>query len=370
MDYDGFLKTEIEKTIFIEFKKDMSFEADYSTVIPAGFYPILPKDMVAVARDGSGNIPLQAIIDGMLYMISCDREFKYNESYIECLKKVEDIKNYIIMKIEKTRKTSRKTAVIYATALSILYPCRINDLNRIYELVEYSKVSPGAFMDEEIKFSLEKAAEDYPDYTPTCLYLAEYYINSDRDRAKMLLNKALTNPESSGRASELLQRIKQVEDYDRAVEMVKQGQGPEALETLEGVLENNPENPDVRYYTSVALRQAGDYERALGMLEDLVKNCALPEVLSEAGLDYAYIGDFQSAAEKFQQALEMKPKDPELLCNMGVCWLSLGQIDKAKEAINKAHALNPKDEIITKWLAQIGKKEKGQDNIICLLKEE
>jgi Flp pilus assembly protein TadD len=353
MDYDGFLKLEIEKTIYIEFKKDMSFNSDMVFVLPEGFYPILPKDMVSIAKEGSGSIPLQVIIDGMLYMIACDRQFKYNESYIECLKKVENIKNYIIMKIEKSRSNFHKTAIIYATALSELYPSRTNDLNRIYELVEYSKINPSEFIDEEIKYSLEKAIKDYPDYTPTCLYLAEYYINSDRDRAKMLLNKAITNPESSVRASELLERIRLVEDYDKAVEKVKQGRGSEALETLKGVLENNKDNPDVRYYTSVALRQCGDYEGALEMLEELVKNCALPEVLSEAGLNYAFIGDFNEALKSFQQALEMKPKDPEILCNIGVCRLNLGQLDEAKGAINKAHALNPKDEIINTWLEQI-----------------
>lgn len=353
MDYDGFLKQEIEKTVYIEFKKDVTFNSDTVFVLPAGFYPILPKDMVNIAREGSGNIPLQAIIDGMLYVIACDRNFKYNDSYIESLKKIENIKNYIIMKIEKNRKDCRKAAIIYATALSIIFPSRVNDLNRIYELVEYSKLHPSQFIDDEIRYSLEKAVMDYPDYTPTCLYLAEYYINSDRDKAKMLLNRALTNPESSTRASELLERIKRVEDYDKAVDLVRQGRGAEALKTLQGVLEDNKDNPDVRYYTAVALRQSGDYERALKMLEELVKNCALPEVLSEAGLDYAYIGDFENALKSFEQALKMKPKDAEILCNIGVCRLNLGQIQEAREAINKAHALNPKDEIINKWLEQL-----------------
>lgn len=353
MDYDGFLKLEIEKTIYIEFKKDVTFNSDINLVLPAGFYPVLPKDMVGIAREGSGNIPLQAIIDGMLYMIACDREFKYNQSYIESLKKIDNIRNYIIMKIEKNRKDCQKAAIIYAAALSIIYPSRKNDLNMIYELVKYSKVNPSGFIDEEIKYSLERAIRDYPDYTPTCLYLAEYYINSDRDRAKMLLNRALNNPESNARASELLEKIRKVEDYDRAVELVKQGRGHEALETLQGVLENNKENPDVRYYTSVALRQSGDYEGALKMLQELVKNCALPEVLSEEGLNYAFIGNFEKALKSFKQALEMKPKDPEILCNIGVCRLNLGQLEEAREAINKAHSLNPNDEIINKWLNQL-----------------
>jgi len=353
MDFDGFLKLEIEKAICIEFKKDVTFNYDKGLVLPAGFYPILPKDMVNIAKEGTGSIPLQAIIDGMLYMIACDSKFKYNQSYIESLKKIENIDNYIIMKIEKSRKDNQKAAIIYATALSTIYPSRENDLNRIYELVEYSKVHPSQFIDDEIKYSLEKAVKDYPDYTPTCLHLAEYYINSDRDKAKMLLNRALTNPESSAKASELLERIKRVEDYDNAVEMVKQGRGAEALDTLKGVLENNKDNPDVRYYTAVALRQSGDYEGALEMLEELIKNCALPEVLSEAGLNYAYIGDFEKAVKSYEQALEMKPKDPELLCNLGVCRLNLGQLEEAREAINKAHVLNPKDEIINKWLEQL-----------------
>lgn len=353
MDFDRFLKLEIEKAVCIEFNKDITFNSDKGLTLPAGFYPILPRDMVDIAKEGTGNIPLQAIVDGMLYMIACDRKFKYNQSYIDSLKKIENINNYIIMKIENNRKDCQKAAIIYATALSVIYPSRVNDLNRIYELVAYSKVHPSQFIDDEIRYSLEKAVQDYPDYTPTCLHLAEYYINSDRDKAKMLLNRALTNPESSARASELLERIKKVEDYDKAVDMVKQGHGPEALETLQEVLKNNKDNPDVRYYTSVALRQSGDYEGALELLEELVKNCALPEVLSEAGLNYAYIGDFEKAVKSFEQALEMKPKDPEILCNIGVCRLNLGQIEEAKEAINKAHVLNPKDEIINKWLDQL-----------------
>ena len=101
ISYEQYLKKEIEKTMFIETNKDLSVNIKGNPILKKGEYPLLPQDVISFAQRGLDGVPADAIINGMLYIIACDPVFKYNDSYIEFLKSIDGIENYIIMNIEK-----------------------------------------------------------------------------------------------------------------------------------------------------------------------------------------------------------------------------------------------------------------------------
>lgn len=354
MNYEIYLKREIEKTVFIETNKDLIVNIKGNPVLKKGEYPLLPQDIVGFAQKGLDGVPGDAIINGMIHIIACDPNFKYNNIYIDFLKSIEGIESYIIMNIEKYKSNETKKAVIFATALLAVNPEKKYAMNRCYLLMElYEKVRLESVGGEILK-SLEKLLTEYPDFAEPSYYLGEYYLDKDLDKAKLYLRKCINDPKIHDRASELLERIHSIENYDNAVDMVKAGNGQEALKILIPYVENNPQNLDAQYYTAVAYRQIRDPYKALDYLDNLLNYGETLEVLSEIGLNLASLNDFESALEYFTKALKIIPSDSGVICNMGVCHLGLGNMDEAKHAFELASRINPKDEISKEWLKKIG----------------
>ncbi len=353
MNYEIYLKREIEKTVFIETNRDLTVNIKGSPVLKKGEYPLLPQDIVGFAQKGLDGVPGDAIINGMIYIIACDPEFKYNKGYIEFLKSVEGIESYIIMNIEKYKDNDIKKAVIFATTLTTLKPDKIIAMNRCYLLMElYEKVGLDSVGAETVK-SLESLSNEYPEFAEPNYYLGEYYLDKDIDKAKIYLRNCLNDPKIHDKASVFLERINAIENYDRAVDMVKDGNGKDALKILIPYVESNPQSLDGLYYTAVAYRLIGDPYKALDYLDQLLNFGERLEVYSEIGLNLAALNDFESALEYFKKALKIMPDDAGVICNIGVCHLSLGQSDEAKHAFELASRINPKDEIAKEWLKKI-----------------
>lgn len=354
MNYEMYLKREIEKTVFIETNRDLVVNLKGNPVLKKGEYPLLPQDVVDFAQRGVDGVPGDAIINGMIYIIACDPKFKYRDRYLEFLRAIEGIESYIIMNIEKDKENDIKRAVIYATALLEIKPDRKIAMNRCYLLMELYERTGLEFLSQEILKSLENIISEYPDFKEPNYYIGEYYLDKDIDRSKLYLRKCIDDPKTHDMAAARLEKIKSIEEYDRAVDMVKNGNGKDALKILIPYAEKNPENLDAAYYTAVAYRQIGDPYRALDYLDELLNYGERLEVYSEIGLNLAALGDFESALEYFKKALKIMPDDSGVICNMGVCHLNLGHMEEAKHAFELASRINPKDEISRNWLKRIG----------------
>lgn len=353
LDYILYLKKEIEKIIFIEIKKDIKLSLKEDIILERGEYPVLSGDLIDMAKKGTESISPLSIIKGIIYIIGCDKEFKYNDKYIKFLKSIPDINSFIIMEIEKNKEKNIKEALIYTEALCTLFPKKEYEMNRVYILMKLYDNTNYKFLEDEIVSSLKRLCEAYPDYALPHFHLGQYYLDKDIYLSKIHLNKCITDPKTRDESLELLKKIRTVEEYDRAVELVKEGNGDKALETLLNYIKYNPDNLDAKYFTSVALRQSGRYMDAIEYLNELLAHGELPEVYNEIGLNFASLMDFQSAIEYFKKSLKIKPDDSGIICNIGVCHLNLGQLDEAISAFKLAARINPKDEIAKQWLNRI-----------------
>lgn len=355
MDFKAYLKREIEKTMFIEINKDVQLNLKGNPILKRGEYPLLPGDIVNLAKMSQEAIPANAMINAMIFMISCDPDFKHNQDYTNFLKSIEGIESYIIMNIEKNKETNTKKAVIFSTALNILSPKKDYGLNRALLIMELYDKTNQEFLKDEVLSSLEKLIETYPGYAAPHYYLGEYYLDKDIDIAKYHLRRCLDDPSTRDSAAEILDRINNVEEYDRAVELIENGQGYDALKILLPMVEDNPEHLDAKFYAAVALRQTENFHKALIYLNELLEFAERAEVYAEIGINLAELNDFNTAIVYFKNALKIKPDDSGMICNIGVCYLNLNNYEEAKKAFELATRINPKDEIAFEWLEKLNK---------------
>lgn len=355
MDYNTYLKKEIEKALFIEIGRDIPMALRGKEIIlKKGNYPILPKDVVNIAEDNKdGGIDLKVIIDGMVYILGCDKDFKYTYLYKEFFINNKQVLSYLINKIEENKNTDMKKALVYLNAFSEVDKNKETLYNRIIHLMNMFEKLEYEFLEDEIIKGLEEITLKYPDFSRPFYHLGEYYINKDRDKAKIHLRKCLEFEDTKLDANDLLERIKSIEEYDMAIDKVREGKGEEVLKTLYVINENQPDNLDAKYYLAVALRQSDQSQKALMVLKDLSENIERQEVYAEIALNLAALSEFSSAITYFRKALEIKPDEIGIICNIGVCHLSLGEVEEAKKAFSLAHRINPKDEISAQWIEKI-----------------
>lgn len=353
MDFLTYIKNGVENLLFIEIKKDVTLKLKGNPVLKKGEYPIDAEDIIDIAKDNINAIPADKLINGMIYIVGSDENFKYNKLYIEFLKKVAGIESYIILKIKESKDKELKRSIIYSTTLFEITKNKEYGMNRIYLLMDLYDKTKLSFLEGEIVSSLKSLTSLYPDYILPCYYLGEYYLNKDLALSKFYLSCCLNDDKIKDEAQGLIAKIEKTEEYDSAVELVKKGEGDKAIKTLLTYIEENPKSPDALYFTAVALRQMGMYKNALQYLDNLLNFGETSETYNEIGLNFASLQKYKSALEYFKSALKIKPQDSEILCNMAVCQFNLGNVKEAKDDFELAERLNPKDEVAKMWLKNI-----------------
>jgi len=351
MDFHQYIKNELDNILFVEIGRDITFANGKR--IEKGEYPISSSDIIKVAKNGHGEIPVTFLINGMVYVLGCDEKFKYNQNYIEKLKSIDGIENYLILEIEKSAKDNKKRALIYASTLCILNPNKSNLYNRCVILMNIYDETKQDFFVPEIVESLKKITENYPGFIPANFNLGKYYTSKDLDMAKHYLSKCKHDKDYGEESVKILKEIDAVENYDNAVAMVKQGHGAQALKYLITYCNDNPDDPNAKFYTAIALRQSGNFEDALVYLKDLINYGRTANVLSEIALNLASLKKFGPALKYFGEALKIAPDDEAIICNIAVCYLNLGMFDEAKTNFEKAFSLNPDDKIAEEWLNKL-----------------
>lgn len=358
MNFSSYMKQELEKTLFIEIKDDLTLSIDGNPILKKGEYPILPDDLVHIAKENNDSITPSMLIDGMIYVIACDPAFKYTNNYVDFFKAAKGIESYIIMNINKFRKENLKKSVILASGLVLIAPKKEYKYNRILLLIELYEKTQFNFIEDEILSSLENIIVDYPNFTPPYFHLGKYYLDKKLDLSKVYLRKCLDDNKTKDEAARLLRQIENAEKFDDAVEYVKNGQGLEALKILIPICTNDPEDLDAKYYISVAYRQAGNNRKALMYLNELTNFAERPEVYAEIGLNLAQLDDFEGALEYLKKGLKITPDDTGILCNIGVCQLNLGKFEEGLKTFELVHRIDPEDDIATKWIEHITEDKK------------
>ncbi len=86
----------------------------------------------------------------------------------------------------------------------------------------------------------------------------------------------------------------------------------------------------------------GDYPQRIAMAEQIVlKDAKNVQAWIALGNDYFDTHQQQKAIDSYQRALELAPGNPDVLTDQGVMYRELGQFDKAIANFEKANKLSP-----------------------------
>jgi serine/threonine-protein kinase len=123
-----------------------------------------------------------------------------------------------------------------------------------------------------------------------------------------------------------------------------------ALVSFRDALDRNPRYSDALIGAGSALFGLAQYESALPLLEEALRNLNAAEgsdaavadvVRSKTAWTLYHLGRYRDAESLFQRAIQTRPDRPQLLAGLGWCYLRLGRPTDARRAFEQALGLQP-----------------------------
>lgn len=338
--------------------------------------PVFVQDIRALAG-GSDGFSTKQIAQAMLYIIGIDPGFRFNDIYIDFLKKVIDKPEALATELgmEKYNLKSYKDALIFLRAAMVL-----ND-SEIYPVFNYSHIAfefaantndqqLALDLYEEAKAGYSKVIELNPD-EPYANFQLGLMLSADGETVKAaeFLDKAYRygSADIREKSEGLLKEVKASTKLDLAEEAIDQGHYQEVLNILDEVsIKALP--AELKYKILYA---KGFASKALGQIEEAINYYAEALTISnrdslllaELGMAYALIGDFDQSLELYLSALDLEKDSIELLNNIAIIYLNLNDISKAKEYIAYAKELDPSEDIVDETIKLIRTIEENQGSI-------
>lgn len=353
MDYKAVFKEKLSKLLFLEldwngFKKATGIIPTTSIKADDLYIPISSNYLASNAGEEMklGNLPIYYFIEGMLLALGADEDLKYCHDYIIILNNLKDseecAKTLIADRIKKDE-------LIYAYIL-------VKGLVRMTEDEEYYKkmlLIGESIREEDSTFKkilledLEVGKEKYKDLPEIELYSAIIYKDeNDYSKSKAYIKKYL---DKGGQMTEeikvLIKDIESISSYEKAIDLLETS--PEkSIGILLSLIEDFDKNPLLYYYLGVAYRKIQNYEKAIDYLNESIRlESGILEVVTELGLNYACIGDFNASIKYFKKAFEAS-RDIAICTNLIMCYLNLGDAKNAKLHYDIAKELDSEDEVV------------------------
>lgn len=371
---EKYLFNKTENISFLTIKEDAELPLKGYNIPNGGIdVPILNEDIIKniKERDIENNLTLASIVNGMIYIIGIDSNFKYIEEYKKFLYLFdENIENYIGYKGIKSADEKEFTdALIYFKTLITLNPNNLNglynyslvcqDIAKVYNKNKQEKET-NDFLLEALE-KLETIIEVHPEFA-LAYYQLGYHYNSQKQyiKAKLTWEEALRLEIDDEREIEIKNELKQLDykvDYEMGYNLVLQGKTEEGLEKLLPLQEEYSDWWNLLFFIGLAYRQLGDIHESIKYFEKIL--ILVPDQVDsivEIGLCYAVLNDLDKSIEQFKKALDIK-EDSEIMCNLGMAYLQKGDINESKKYIEKAYMLNPEDEVTISCLNELKKYE-------------
>lgn len=358
---EDILKKELKAISFLELNKDifLNDQIQLNDKIPM---PIRSMDLISGIKDNEyiNNIPFERFIEGMVYVIGCDWEFKYNDFYIDVLKKTNNnIDTYIMSRaLDFVKKENFINAIVFFNCLDRLSDnhviARYNIANTLREMAVQAlnrKNNEDYRLYRRISYlKFTELSKQFPHFPYSHYHLGFYYMD-DKEYQKALDEwknaSELTSDESlKGEIIKMIQEAKDKRDFEEGRNEIIDENVNEGLKKIIPLVERHDGWSEAEYYTALGYRKLGNYAKAKLILKGLLdKGEDFPEIYNELGLCLFYLGDVKESIDKLENAVKLKQDEPGFLCNLGMAYYGDGDIGKAKKYINKAYDLSPDDEV-------------------------
>lgn len=358
---NDYLKKNADKVSFIELKPGEVIRVNSHTVSSETPLPIMTETLVEEVKRGNpqDEVKFSNMVNGMIYTIGMDTDFKYRDEYIKTLICYDEkIVDYVIhLGMESMKKQRIDDALIYfRTALLIDSKNKIARYNfaitleerarRAYELKD---ISLGNEFLIRAKKNMEKI--ESPEM-PLTYYKLGYYHKQFKEyrKSEIMWEKFLRY----GKEKELLQEVREelssIEDdvkYEEGYSKVLESRPMEGLDLLLPLYEKYDGWWNLSFMIGLAFRQLGETDKAISYFEEVLRlEPGQIDSLNELGLCYAAKLNLERAIELFTEAIKIEPTNHEIVCNRGMARLQLGDVEGARQDVERAYRINPKDEIV------------------------
>ena len=306
-------------------------------------------------QDEIDGITLNNIIDGIIYILGTDSNFKYIQDY----KKMFEILNfeflpYIIYSINHD--INAEDSVVYGRALinneenektCFIYASCLEKMGMEHHEKGNDKSS---YFLEEANSYFEKCL-DYDDKFSLAYYKLGYYYKRKQQyvKAELSWQKHQELDDDDLRIEEIrneLLQLKPYVDYEKGYNLVLNERPEEGLELLLPLVKDFSGWWNLLFFIGLAYRALGEYAIAETYFENVLKiDNVQKDALNELGLCKICRGKYVEAVELFSKLLTLNPGKCEVFCNRAAAYLYNNQLDRAKEDIQTALKISPNDSV-------------------------
>ncbi len=119
-----------------------------------------------------------------------------------------------------------------------------------------------------------------------------------------------------------------------------------ALNLWKEVLKEEPENSLAHSYFGSKAAKSGDRDKALLMAKKADKSASSGRDFVQVGRLYYELGEFQTAVERYLEAMKLGYDRGQLSAGIADCYLSMGQVALARKYLKRALKYSPNDEYV------------------------
>lgn len=356
-----YFKKHTDKLSFIELRDNKTLNVEGYKIKEDTPLPILTEALVEEIKEGKleEEIKMTNIIDGIVFLMGIDTEFKYIKEYQEILNYYnEDIEEYIFYKgIRNIEKEDYDKAAICFRALKIINPKNINGIfNYALTLESIAKTFFAAEEDETgLDFLNLSTGElesilDIDKTYPLAYYKLgfHYKFYGQFLKAKLIWQKYILLDKDDLRLQEIRIEIENIENdviLEGGITYLAKGDFEKALNEFLKLLPKLEKWWELNYYIGLSYKALSDYEQAIKYFKiSLEENKQVAEVYNELGISYLLLGEIQEAIEIFNKGIAEIDDDYKLLFNRGMSYLQIDDVKNAYEDIRRAVEINPEDE--------------------------
>ncbi|ERI90782.1 tetratricopeptide repeat protein [Clostridiales bacterium oral taxon 876 str. F0540] len=347
MEGKVYFSQRLDEVLFLDIKKEKLVDLFKIYLKEDVYMPIKSAQIIDSIKGGNTmeDIPLSFFIEGMFYVIGIDESFRYKDIYIEMLSNVPNSISFIKSLIFSEVKNEKyEDAYIFLKGLSYL-EANVENYEKLFSLAENIRIKDKSFKEEEL--SIIERAKLIEDFAAPFLY--ESIIkreDGDFETAMYLLNTYISKGgEQTPVISEFHHSLKNIVDFERGKELLYEDPDS-ALKFLIPLLDEYGNDATLHYNIAVGYRILENYEKAIYYLnEALTIDDALVEVVNELGINYASLGDFDTAIKYLRKAFEAT-KSVEICTNLIMCYLNSGNVTQAKNHFDIAKKLDSNDEVV------------------------
>jgi tetratricopeptide (TPR) repeat protein len=343
MDMKSYFSDKLDKFVFLQINGEEAY------------LPVKSGSIIDDIKEKGDleKIPFSYFLYGMFFMLGADNTFTYRDDYIRIIKKTEGSTRYIKGKIaEEIKEGNYEDGYILLKGLSQIEKNK-DVFDKLIMVLEELKIKNPAFAEEEMAM-LEKAKE-IPGYETPYFYeaLLKRDIKDYRGAMEAISKYIEISGTSDKEVIDFKEDLSKSADYEKGKELIYDDP-KEALKLLIPLIDQFPEDATLLYYIGVCYRILENYEKSIYYLNQALElDNDLVQVVNELGINYAKLGDFDTAVKYLRKAFEAT-KSAEICTNLVTCYLEMGKLEDAKAHLALAEKLDPEDEIVQELKKMIG----------------